>query len=240
MNRTLTLSSVALCLVLGCHNNQSKSTCTVALLDISGSIYPEEVDREFAEMQALADNMHRGDELILIPIMGNARNDTPGHIVRLVAPQARATFDSDLVAFRKRANTQITGMKDWAKRNTASHTDILGTLEIAGQQSDQTQGNNTRLIVLSDFIEDDDKLNFSRDRPLASVVATRELADGLAQHRAHPLRAAVVSLERLRSRDSVALSNERLNTVDVFWKEFLKENGISVNSVIHGENPSHP
>ena len=131
MNRLAVIASVMLLPALGCHINSTKPTRTIALLDISGSIYPEEVDREFDEMQKLASILKRGNELILIPIMGNARNDTPGRILRLAAPASRTPFDSDLVAFHKQAGVEIAGMKDWAKRNPTKHTDIFGSLEIA-------------------------------------------------------------------------------------------------------------
>jgi len=238
MKRTLAFSSVALCLALGCHSSQPKPTHTIALLDISGSIYPEEVDREFSEMQKLAYNMHRGDELTLIPITGNAHNDTPGHILRLLAPQSRAPFDSDLVAFQKDAYAAIARMKDWAKRNPASHTDILGTLEISGQQIDQMKSAYTKLVVMSDFLEDDGQINFTRDRALTSVVAARASADDLAKHRVHPFRTDGVSLERLRSRDRAALSNMRLEAVDAFWEEFLGKSEADVGNPKDGEAPS--
>jgi len=232
MHHKLALSSAALCLVIGCHTKQPQPTCTVALLDISASIYPEEVDREFEEMRKHASNMHRGDELILIPIMSNARNDTPGHIVQFVAPQSRASFDSDLVAFRRSVDGQITEMRDWAKQQPALHTDILGSLEIAAQKFQQMGEGKAELIVLSDFLQDDDHLNFTRDRAFTSVAAARALADELAKRQSRPICAVDTRLERIRSRDGSALPPLRLEAIDAFWSEFLNEGKIRTGSRI--------
>jgi hypothetical protein len=222
MKHKLVLSSAALCLALGCHRDQPKPTCTVALLDISGSIYTEEVDREFAEMRTLAGRMHRGDALILIPITGNARNDTPGHILRLVVPQSRTAFDSDLSAFRKKADADIAAMEDWAKRNPALHTDILGSLEVARQQAEPLQAVNAELLIFSDFLEDETRYNFAKDQTFANVSGARVLADDLARNRLSPFCAISVHLARLRSRDRAAVSTARLEAVDAFWNDTLK------------------
>jgi hypothetical protein len=223
MKLTLTLSSLVLCLALGCHRDQPKPTRTVALLDISLSIYPEEVDREFSEMRKLADNIHRGDELILIPIMGNARNDTPGHILRLVAPKSRTPFDSDMRAFRRNVDAEIAAMEDWAKSNPALHTDILGSLAVAREQMGTAQRVNAELLIFSDFLEDETRYKFAKDQTFTRVSEARALADGLASHGLSIVCVASVHLVRLRSRDSAAISIARLEAVDAFWNDLLRK-----------------
>jgi hypothetical protein len=75
-----------LILATGCHR-ESPHNRYVCLPDISASIYPEAVREEFAAMDKLADHLHRGDQLVIIAIAGNARADVQGHIVRLQVPE---------------------------------------------------------------------------------------------------------------------------------------------------------
>jgi len=195
------------------------------LPDISLSIYPEEVDREFEEMRRLADSMHRGDELIIIPITGNARNDTPGHILRLVAPQSRAPFDSDMVAFRKKADAEIAAMEDWAKSKPATRTDIFGSLEVAERECRQRTATPTTLIIFSDFLEDDGLTDLRVEPALVSP----ERAPMYARQVRRSLEAAVlisnVSMVQLRSKDATNMSPARMRAVESFWKELLKLEG---------------
>jgi len=221
MNRLVVLASATLFSVLGCHSNSAKPTRTIALVDISGSIYPEEVDREFSEMQKLASTLKRGDELILLPIMGNARNDTPGRIVRLTAPTTRAAFDADIVTFRRQAGIEIGEMRDWAKRNPAKHTDILGSLDIASHEIVSTSSTSTELLVLSDFLEDDGQLNFVTDRALAYSSTAYALAVAQEERSPLALHNICISTIRLRSRDFATLSHARQTAVDTFWVAIL-------------------
>lgn len=91
---TLVALPLLLMLATGCHR-PSLPNQYVCLPDISASIYPDAVRDEFAAMDKLADNLCRGDQLVIIPITCNARNDDQGHIVRLKAPNQRAAYDSD-------------------------------------------------------------------------------------------------------------------------------------------------
>jgi len=207
-----------LLLVNGCRNQLLPSRY-VCLLDISASIYPEAVRDEFAAMDELADRLHRGDQLIIIPITGNARTDVQGHIVRLTAPSQREAYDSDLTAYRQQAHAEIASLRDWAMSHPGAHTDILGTLEVA-QQEIGPDSLNVKLILLSDFLEDDGRLNFVADKDLGSIPFARHLAGSV---RFEPqMQCSSVFLGHLRSRDGEGLSMSRLDAVDAFWDEFLK------------------
>jgi hypothetical protein len=189
-------------------------------LDISASIYPDAVKDEFSAMDELADRLHRGDQLVIIPIAGNARTDVQGHIVRLQVPEQRTAFDSDLVPFREEAHQEITQLRNWAMSHPNAHTDILGTLQVAQQETDERQADDTRLIILSDFIEDDGKLNFSTDQDFGSVALALRLAD--RTRCPMKLQFSSVFLGLLRSRDSERLSASRLDAVEAYWDELLK------------------
>lgn len=219
MSRILVIAFAAFTL-LGCQQDRHTPACTIALLDISASIYPEEVDREFTEMQHLASHLDRGDELILIPITGNARNDTPGRIVRLLAPLQRSSFDTDLATFHNQANTDIAAMKAWAKQNLSPKTDILGTLAVA-QEEDGAKPSSTKLIIMSDFLEDDGETKFSTEPALASTELAIHFADQV--HRKLRMHSwAEIETHVLRSPDAAALPAQRMRAIDAFWKIFYK------------------
>ena len=209
-----------LLLATGCHRAVPPSRY-ICLLDISASIYPEAVSDEFAAMDKLANNLHRGNELVIIPITGNARNDVQGHIVRLAAPNQRAAYDSDLTTFRQEAHAEIARLRDWAMSHPSAHTDILGTLQVAQQEAEGRQAGNTRLIVLSDFIEDDGKWNFATDQSVGSVALAIRLADRTGRQVKLPF--SSIFLGQVRSRDSERLSTSRLDAVEAFWDELLKQ-----------------
>ena len=209
--------AVMLINISGCKHEPS--TRYICLLDISASIYPEEVDREFAEARRIAASMQRGEELTLIPITGNARNDTPGHVVRLAAPAARTPYDGDLVTFRKRAESEIERLKSWSKENPGQHTDIFGTLKMAQDYAPSGQP-GVELIVASDLLEDEPEYRFTDDPRLRSPEGARRLAK-ILQSRFPVLNLSQSSVVRLRSRDAGRLSLERLSALDAFWDTLL-------------------
>jgi hypothetical protein len=219
---TKTLTSLPLFLLMfasGCHNQLPPSRY-IFLPDISASIYPESVEDEFGAMDRLVDHLHRGDQLVIIPIAGNARTDVQGHIVRLQVPEQRTAFDSDLGPFREEAHQEIARLRNWAISHPSARTDILGTLQVAQQEGAGGEEGNTKLIVLSDFIEDDGKWSFLRDQDVGSVAPALRLADSTRCH--VKLQFSSIFLGHVRSRDSEALSTSRWDAVEAFWGELLK------------------
>jgi hypothetical protein len=219
---TKTLTSLPLFLLMfasGCHNQLPPSRY-IFLPDISASIYPESVEDEFRAMDSLVDHLHRGDQLVIIPIAGNARTDVQGHIVRLHVPEQRTAFDSDLAPFREKAHQEIAQLRNWATSHPSAHTDILGTLQVAQQEVAGRQAGNTRLIVLSDFIDDDGKWNFATDQDVSSIAPALRLADSTRCH--VKLQFSSIFLGHVRSRDSERLSPSRLDAGEAFWDELLK------------------
>lgn len=216
------LASVSLSfllLVAGCHKAAPPSV-SVCLLDTSQSIYPDAVRDEFEAMDKLADRLHRGDELVIIPIASDARNDIQGHIVRLRAPEQRAAFDTDLATFREEAHREIAAMKEWAISHPSAHTDILGTLQVAQQEFIASRPCNSKLVLLSDFLEDDGKWNFVTDQTFGSVTRSRHWAKGMRAK--SQFQFPSVFLGRVRSRDGDVISTSRWDAVETFWGELLK------------------
>lgn len=218
-SRLLTsLPLLLLLLATGCHKS-APPTRYICLLDISASIYPEAVKDEFTAMDELADRLHRGDQLVIIPIASDARNDVQGHIVRIQVPEERAAYDADLVEFRETAHVKIARLRDWAISHPSAHTDILGTLQVAQQEMSSAQTSSWKLIILSDFLEDDGTWNFITEPALDSPAHARSLANGMNSH--WKFQPPSVYLGQVRGRDSIDLSKLRWDALDAFWGALL-------------------
>jgi hypothetical protein len=162
----------ALFLLAGC--SRHTPSATVEVIDTSLSITPRAEKAALDAAQAQIGHMQRGDILILIPITGDAANDAGGRALRLSAPTERETYDVDLRRFHVTAEKQFA---DWVASldKHQSRTDILGALDAARQElSVLPKESNRRLIVVSDFLEDDGTYNpASLPRVSASSMASR-------------------------------------------------------------------
>ena len=84
---------------------------------------------------------------------------------------------------------------------------------------------NRRLIVVSDFIEDDGLHDFVRDKGLASPASSRTIAVRLRTERGFVLPRVPICLGRLESRDFSQLTEDRKAAVQAFWDEYLSDAG---------------
>jgi hypothetical protein len=174
MNSSRIFVFAALALLAGCSHTVPK--VTVDLLDTSLSITPR---AEHAAQDAILgqiSRMGRGDHLILIPITGDAENDAGGRILRLTAPTQRQAYDNDLRRFQADAKKQYAA---WLASLDPHQmrTDILGTLDVARQEfAAVLKDSDRRLIVLSDFLEDDPASRFVASPQLANPARARTLA----------------------------------------------------------------
>jgi hypothetical protein len=198
---------------------------TVEIIDTSASITPR---AERAALNAVGEQISRlgrGDRIVVIPITNDARNDTGGRILRLQTPTVRESYDADLKRFRNDAQKQFAA---WASSldPRQRRTDILGTLDAARQEfASLPKEDERRLIVVSDFIEDDDVHNFVRDRALANPARARVLASRLRAERGFALSGVTLCLGRLESRDFAPLAEDRKAAVQAFWTAYFTENG---------------
>ncbi len=212
-----------LILLSGCSHPAPKAT--VEVLDTSLSITPR---AEHAAENAILDQisrMGRGDRLILIPITGDAQNDAGGRILRLLAPTEREAYDNDLRRFHAEAKKQYAA---WLASLDPHQmrTDILGTLDVAQQEFAATPKNaDRRLIILSDFLEDDPSYRFVSSPQLASPGRARALAVVTRTDRGFALPGVPVCLGRLESGDFAPLSPHRKEAVRAFWAEYLDDRG---------------
>src|ERR1017187_3422334 len=138
MNRIIavrsTLPTMVVALILplvACSHRTPEAT--VEVIDTSLSITPRAKKAALDAVQDQIAHMQRGDRLVLIPITGDAANDSGGRVLRLSAPTRRETYDTDLRRFYEQARKQwiawVSSLDPYQSR-----TDILGALDVAQQE----------------------------------------------------------------------------------------------------------
>lgn len=198
-------------------------TATVEVIDTSASITPRAEKAALDAVQEQIARLGRGDSLVLIPITGDAENDAGGRILRLHAPTTREPYDADLRRFREEAGKRFTAWTDLA-RAEPGRTDILGALDAVAQELERfPQGTNRRVIVVSDFLEDDGRNRFTNDAALTSTSRARALAARLRAVHGLAMHGVVVCLGRLESTDYASLSPQRKKAVTAFWRAYLAD-----------------
>lgn len=217
------LATVLLAIPLGCSHRIPVGT--VEVIDTSLSITPRAEKATMDAVRAQIGRMERGDILILVPITGDELNDVGGRILRLEAPRTRESYDADMRRFRKDAAQRL-GAWVAIQRAEPDRTDILGSLDLARQEIDSIpEEDRRRVVVVSDFLEDDPTYRFVSIPQLASATRARAFAARLRADRKFVLAAVPVCLGRLESRDFASLSPRRKEAVDAFWTEYLSDRG---------------
>lgn len=218
-NNRQVLTFGLLLVLVGCGHRTPQTT--VEIIDTSMSITPR---AEKAALDAVAgqiSRMQRGDRLVIIPITGDAANDAGGRVLRLSTPTTRESYDTDLRRFREQARKQFAA---WAASHDAhqSRTDILGTLDAARQElALGPLGSSKRLIVVSDFLEDDGTYRFVTDSSVATPARARTLAAWLRAQHGFAMQGVQFRLGRLESTDYAPLSVQRKEAVKVFWEAYI-------------------
>jgi hypothetical protein len=185
------------------------------------------VSYEFKAVDDLVDQMKRGDQLTLIPITGDAMSETPGHVLHFAAPTEREPYDHDLTVFRQRAHEQINGMQDAAIAHPSERTDILGALDLAKQELENSQVGEMKqtLMVYTDFLEDDGIYRFAVDPTLVSDTGARELAEQVQKDTGFTPSAVCIRLSLLQSTDLSNLAPQRKKAIRTFWIAYLSHGG---------------
>ena len=86
-------------------------------------------------------------------------------------------------------------------------------------------GMNRRLVVVSDFLEDDTTYRFVSDGSLASPPHARQLAARLHEQHGFTLQGAPLCLGRLESSDFAPLAAQRKEAVQTFWTAYFAAGG---------------
>jgi hypothetical protein len=210
-------------LLAGCSHRVPQAT--VEVIDTSLSITPRAEKAALDAVQNQISHMQRGDILVLIPITGDAANDAGGRILRLSAPTQRETYDTDLRRFQEQARKQFAGWVASLDKHQ-SRTDIFGALDGARQEFASMPKESTRkLVVVSDFIEDDSTYRFVSAGALANPARARELATLLREQHGFSLPGLPLCLGRLESSDFAPLAAQRKAAVQAFWTAYFAEAG---------------
>jgi hypothetical protein len=198
---------------------------TVEVIDTSLSITPRAEKAALDAVQNQIAHMQRGDQLVLIPITGDATNDAGGRVLRLSAPTRRETYDADLRRFEEQARKQFSVWTASLDQHQ-SRTDILGALDAARQEiALLPKESDCKLVVESDFLEDDGAYRFVSAGSLASPARARELAERLHGQHGFTLQGVTLCLGRLESSDFASLSAQRKEAVKAFWTAYFAAGG---------------
>lgn len=196
---------------------------TVVLVDPSGSVTARARQAEFAAVAALIPKMQRGDSLIVIPITDNAAAEIQGRVLRLRTPNRREAYDTDLRRFRDDSDRRFSAFSADLLAHPGQRTDILGALDVARQEFDAIPNSDRcRMIVLSDFIEDDGTYRFASRGPTDPGNAER-LAHQLVKEHGFNLHGVRVYLGAVESNEFDCLGPQRLRAVQAFWRTYLAE-----------------
>src|SRR5947209_4860974 len=99
--RDCILPLFALSSITACSRPTHTAQHTVVLIDVSASIDPKSESRAFDAIAKLGSHLARGDRLSVVPITGDAGNDSSDRVLRFSAPSERQAYDEDLKRFAK-------------------------------------------------------------------------------------------------------------------------------------------
>lgn len=211
--------------LLGC-GKQPEPHHIVILPDVSASIERESLAQAFKAIDELVGQLHRGDRIAIIPILGDAQAEASGRIIRFELPRERQAYDADLREFRRKLSASLAEMRNNAVAHPGTKTDILGSVELAAQEFEATPGKSDHLLfILSDFIQEDTDVNFAKDGQLGSPANARAFATKLLKGSSAKFQGTQVYLGLLRSREYATLSIERRKAIRDFWMEYCKALG---------------
>jgi hypothetical protein len=221
---TVRYAAVAAALALaGCSHRVPQAT--IEIVDTSLSIMPRAEKAALNAVQNQIGRMQRGDMLVLIPITGDAANDAGGRVLRFSAPTQRETYDTDLRRFQEQARKHFAAWVASLDKHQ-SRTDILGALDAAQQEfALLPNGMNRKLVVVSDFLEDDGTYRFVSAGSLTSSARARELAARLREQHGFMLQRVPLCLGRLESSDFAPLTTQRKEAVQAFWTAYFASGG---------------
>jgi len=218
----LLLSALALSSCTGGYHPHAQTIHRVYLLDCSASIAPKALDDAFHQVELQADKMQRGDRISVIPITSDSDTNAQGNILRMTVPLNRQPYDQDLQVFRKTFRQALHVLHDHARAHLFDKTDILGSIDLAAQEFAPDDGHvQKRLIVLSDFIEEDGTLDFRTAPALAGENTARQLAARLAKN-VPQISTVRVFLGNLQSNELDRMPKARRQALREFWLEYFK------------------
>jgi len=215
MNKLIPFSLTLIVLLGGCKSDTPREE--VFVLDISQSIDTDAEKQMFVAVEDVAQHLHRGDTLTIIPITGNAEAELQGRTLYYSVPSAedRKAYDADLRTLDAQIKDDLARLQADAIAHPGKHTDILGSIMVA-MKDFSNRPTEKRLVVLSDFIQDDKQFNFRRDHRFANEADAVALGESIRLPVGrHPK--ISVALGRLRSDEFSALDPSRQRSINAFW-----------------------
>jgi hypothetical protein len=196
----------------------------VILIDVSASIDPSAEEEAFRAIEDAVSRLPRGDAVTIVPITGDADTQVEGRALRFHAPTVREAYDQDRKRFSTLVHRSLGDAKGAALAHPGAMTDILGTVQVASEEfAFDPPGTEHNLVVLSDFIHQDQSMNFTNTPMLVNITCAKVLADRLSQ--GTRLSLTRVFLGSLRSTDLWKLDRERREAIKEFWHQYFAATG---------------
>jgi hypothetical protein len=232
----LMLTVVLSILLAGCGQKQATPRQVVILIDMSASIEPQAETECLDAIAKLISKLERGDIVAIIPITGDTEIQSTGHILRFRKPVTRTAYDADLIGFSKQVHDSLQALRIEAISNPTAKTDILGAIRMAMEElTSPSKERDKKLIIFSDFIEDDGTVNFKNDSHFQNETDAVKYANELATVLSPKgMSGTMAYLGLLRSKEFGQLSKRRREAIKSFWRQYLESLGMNERLVSDG------
>ena len=214
------IGSVIWCVIVWPATPHSKH---VFVIDESKSVPDDARADAHTAVERNVSHLKRGDEIVLIPLTGDAAIEAPGKVQRVRISNKRTAYDTDL----KKANANVRTILEKLREESAAHpylrTDLLGSISLAAEE--RRAGETFTLAIISDMINDTPRLNFMTHPALAQDESARKLAVELMVGHQKLWEGARIFLGQLRSNDLKKLRSERREAIRAFWLQFFRAGG---------------
>jgi hypothetical protein len=221
-------AAILVLLCADCGRAPERRLHLVVLPDLSASIERRAEEDSLNALSRAAAALRRGDSIAVIPIAGDADDDDEGRILRWQYRVAREPFDGDLLRLARQERGELRVLFEEHRKRPYRSTDILGALRMAREELATDSPATVRAIaILSDFVDDDCRYHFARDKRLRNEKDARQFALSFSRG-SNDLAGVQVYLGGLASTDLRAMSRERREAVRVFWTTLLTAKGARV------------
>ncbi|WP_448585419.1 hypothetical protein [Thermaurantiacus sp.] len=191
------------------------ATTTVILIDVSGSIAREDHTLYRQSVAAVANSLRPGDR-VLVARVGDANRSRFVPLLDHVVPRTSVRLDQEDQLRRSRERVRNAAAAALSEGEAARHTRILEAVAAASPAFGQRPVPGSRLILLTDAVEESATVDLSR-RPLD--VSARSKA--LARARADGLVPALPGLEL----HIIGAGGRHYASVQAFWRSWAAATG---------------
>lgn len=225
MKKLLMFAAFAAAVLCGCGRVNTPPAHIIILVDVSGSIEPDSLSEAFKAIDDLLRYVNRGDKVSVIPITSDAQVETSGRVLRFRKPTKREAYEADVLRFSRDVRKSLDELRTKSLASPGGKTDILGAIKMAEEElMADPKLMNSRLIILSDFIEEDSEFNFKVDARLANNIAAAEFASALTKGKQR-ISFTYIYLGLLRSKDIRSMDKRRRVAIHEFWKSYVASLG---------------